>query len=249
MAQQEQTTKPVLQKPPGYRDPTNPGKPVPRPLPRKSVLPPSFRPRKRTKSVCGLCWCFAYFTLAAICFLIAILGGIFFLWFDPKLPVFHIQSFKISTFDVTTKMDGTYLNAATVARLEVRNPNSRLTYRYGVLEVGITLGKDEETELGSTSLPGFTQAKKNTTSLKIESRVKNELVEDGVGSRIKSQFKKRRMVVNLQVKTTVGLGVMKGIEIGMLGVDVLCDGITLKEIDGGNMPKCTIRTLKWININ
>ncbi|KDP28527.1 hypothetical protein JCGZ_14298 [Jatropha curcas] len=248
MAQQvqRQPMNPVLQKPPGYKDPS---KPVPRPLPRKAVLPPAFQPRKVRRTCCGRIWCIVYVSVAALLFLIGILGGIFIIWFDPKSPAFHVQSFKISTFDIATKTDGTYLNAATVARVEVRNPNPRLTYRYGVSEVEITVGKEQQTELGSTSLAGFIQAKKNTTSLKIATRVKNAVIEDGVGSRLKSHFKSRSMVVNLRAKTTVGLGVMKGLEIGMLGLDVLCDGITLKEIDGGNMPKCTIRTLKWINVN
>ncbi|KAF2291228.1 hypothetical protein GH714_020748 [Hevea brasiliensis] len=104
---------------------------------------------------------------------------------------------------------------------------------------------NQGTELGSTTLPGFTQGKRNTTSLKIETHVKNQLIDDGNASRLKTRFKHRNLVVNLRVKTSVGLGVVKGFEIGMLAVDVLCDGITMKEIDGGHMPECTIRTLKW----
>ncbi|XP_002511957.2 uncharacterized protein LOC8286723 isoform X2 [Ricinus communis] len=247
MAAQEQAMKPILQKPPGFRDPS---KPVPRPPPplRKAALPPSFQPRKRRKNYGGMCCRILVIISFTVLLILFILGGVFYLWFDPKLPVFHLQSFKISSFRVTTKPDGTYLNAATVARVEVRNPNSKLTYRYSESQVQMTLGQDQGTQLGSMSLPGFLQDKKNTTSFKIQMSVKNELIEDGVGSRLKSQFKSRKLVVNVQVTTKVGVDV-QGLEIGMLGVDVSCDGITLKQIDGDDMPKCSIHTLKWININ
>ncbi|XP_021653787.2 uncharacterized protein LOC110645074 [Hevea brasiliensis] len=250
MADLQRPTKPVLQRPPGYRDPRNQGRPVSRPPLRKGVLPPSFQPRGNRKFCsCRLFWCILCITFLTSLFFLGILGGFIYLWFDPKLPVLHVQSLKIPTFKVSAKPDGTYLNSATVVRVEVRNPNSRLTYRYSVLQVDMILGKDQGTELGSTTLPGFTQGKRNTTSLKIETHVKNQLIDDGNASRLKTRFKHRNLVVNLRVKTSVGLGVVKGFEVGMLAVDVLCDGITMKEIDGGHMPECTIRTLKWINLN
>ncbi|KAJ9171473.1 hypothetical protein P3X46_014837 [Hevea brasiliensis] len=122
------------------------------------------------------------------------------------------------------------------------NPVPRPPLRKGV---DVTLGNDQGTELGSTTLPGFTHAKRNTTSLKIETQLKNQLIDDATGSRLKTRYKSRNLVVNVRVKTSVGLGVVKGFKIGMLAVAVLCDGITLKEDDGGHMPRCTIRTLKW----
>lgn len=248
MADLRQSTKPVLQRPPGYRDPTNPGRPpVSRPPLRKGVLPPSFQPRRSRKIFdTRVCSCIICIFLLMMLFLLGILAGFIYLWFDPKFPVFHVQSFKIPTFEVSSKLDGTYLNAATVARMEVKNPNSRLTYRYSGYQVDMTLGHGQETDLGSTTLPGLIQVKGNTTSLKIETHVKNQLIDDGTASRLKARFKRRDLlVVNLRVKTSVGMVVVKGFEIGMLGVDVLCDGITMKEIDGGHMPKCTIRTLNW----
>ncbi|XP_021653304.2 uncharacterized protein LOC110644705 [Hevea brasiliensis] len=244
MAELEQSTKPVLQRPPGYRDPSNP---VPRPPLRKGVLPPSFQPRGNRK-ICSsrLCCCILCITFATILFFLGLLLAFVYLWFDPKLPVFHVQSFKIPIFNVSAKPNGIYLNAATVARVEVKNPNSRLAHRYSVYQVDVTLGNDQGTELGSTTLPGFTHAKRNTTSLKIETQLKNQLIDDATGSRLKTRYKSRNLVVNVRVKTSVGLGVVKGFKIGMLAVAVLCDGITLKEDDGGHMPRCTIRTLKWL---
>ncbi|XP_050236039.1 uncharacterized protein LOC126686063 [Mercurialis annua] len=250
MAANEQPAKPVLQKPPGFRD-TNAsgGKPIPRPpAVRKAPLPASFQPRRRQKSLTRICCCIFFLIFLLLVILVILAAGFFYIWFDPRLPAFHLQSFKISSLNVTSKLDGTYLNAATVARVEVRNPNSKLKYLYGETNVDITLGGDESTPLGSKILPGFVQNKLNTTSLKIETSMKNELIQDEVGSRLKSGFRSKELVVNVRVKTKVGVDV-EGLESGMLGVDVFCGGITLKDIDGGDMPKCGIRTLKWININ
>lgn len=235
-----------LQKPPGYRDPNLPFNPAPRPPPTKAALPLAFQSRQKLSSNCCRRFCCCLFILIiVVLLLVVILGGLFYLWFDPKIPVFHLQSFKFTAFNVTKKSDGTYLNAATIARIEIRNPNEKMVYHFGESQVGFTAGdKDNEIELGSTSLPEFRQGKRNATSLKIETNVKDELIEDGVGSRLLDQFASKKLKVNIEVKTGVGIGV-ELVKTGLLGVDVLCGGVTLKDLEGGDMPTCTINTLKW----
>lgn len=238
--------KPVLPRPPGYRDPSHPVKSAPRPLPtKKTLVPPSLQPRKRrSRHYCRLCLCCSILLFIIVILLLVISGGLFYIWFDPKLPVFHLQSFKFPTFRVTRKSDGTYLTAKMVARIEVRNPNEKIMYHFGESEVGTTMG-DEEVNLGSTSLPKFKQEKGNATSLKTVTSVKSELVEDRIGSAILNQFKNKKLKVKMNVRTRVGISVA-GMKTGMLGVEVLCGGVTLKETESGEMPRCVMKILKWI---
>lgn len=239
---------PPLQKPPGYRDPAAPGKPVARPLQRKPVLPASFHPRKRRRNWCRTCCCFVFVFLLLLTLAVAIAGGIFYLWFEPKLPVFHLQSLRIPQFNVTVKPDGTYLDAGTVTRIEVKNPNGKLELYYGGTHVEVSVGEDEDAELGRKDLEGFTQGKENTTSLKVETTVKNQLVDDGLGKRLKSGHKSKDLVVKIEAKTSVGY-IVQGVKIGTVEVGVLCGGVSLKKLDSGDMPKCSIDLLKWIKIH
>ena len=241
----EQPQKPALQKPPGYRDPTTtPGKPaIARPPPRKPVLPPSFHPKKRRRNWCRTCCCFVFVFFILLILVVAIAGGLFYLWFDPKLPVFHLQSFRVPKFNVTVKPDGTYLDAETVTRIEIKNPNGKLAIYYGGTQVGVTVGEDE-TELGSKEVSGFTQGKKNTTSLKVETSVKNQLVDDGSGTKLKNGFKNKGLVVDVEARTRVGF-IVQGLKIGTVGVNALCGAVSLKKLDSGDMPKCSVNLFKW----
>ncbi|XP_038684521.1 uncharacterized protein LOC119984580 isoform X2 [Tripterygium wilfordii] len=146
-----------------------------------------------------------------------------------------------------TPPDGTFLSARTVARVEIENPNGKLTYYYGGSDVDVTVGKDRETKLGSAFVDGFTQKKKNITSLKIETQVKDRLVDDSTGEKLREAYKNKGLVVNVAVRSKVGLGV-EGIKIGFLSVNVLCGDVSLKKLDNV-MPKCTINMFKWINIH
>lgn len=239
--------KPVLPRPPGYRDPNHPVKSARRPLPTKTLVPPSFQPRKRrSRQWCRLCLYCLILLLITVILLMIISGGLFYIWFDPKLPVFHLQSIKFPTFSVTKKSDGTYLKAKMVARIEVRNPNEKIIYHFGESKVETTTG-DEEVNLGSTSLPKFTQEKGNATSLKTVTKVNNELIEDRIGSKILHQFKSKKLKVKMNVKTRVGIGVA-GMKTGLLGAEVFCGGVTLKETESGEMPRCVMKILQWIII-
>ena len=97
--------------------------------------------------------------------------------------------------------------------------------------------------MGSMTLPEFTQGKENTTSLEIETSVNNELIEDGIGSKILDQFTSKKLKVDMDVKTSTGIGV-EWVYTGLLGVEVLCGGVTLKETNN-EMLRCIISTLKW----
>ncbi|KAG2295883.1 hypothetical protein Bca52824_042552 [Brassica carinata] len=100
--------------------------------------------------------------------------------------------------------------------------------------------------MGETTIDGFRQGPKNSTSVKVETSVKNQLLERGLAKRLSTKFQSKDLVINVVAKTKVGLGV-GGMKIGMLAVNLRCGGVSLNKLDTDS-PKCTLNTLKWVNI-
>ncbi|MBA0709416.1 hypothetical protein Golax_024451 [Gossypium laxum] len=129
--------------------------------------------------------------------------------------------------------------------MEVRNPNGKMTYYYGDTAVDISVGEGEDkTELGTAKVPKFTSRKQNTTSLKVETKASNKQVDNMLANRLLSGYKSKSLAVNVAARTKVGVDVA-GLKTGMLGVTVKCKGITMKQLDGDDMPNCLIHTLRW----
>ncbi|GMY23824.1 NDR1/HIN1-like protein 6 [Fagus crenata] len=241
----EQPFKPVLQKPPGFHNPGVPVRPGPNVVQRKPVLPQSFRPRKRRRNWGRICCRYLCVLIMILLVIVAVASTLFYLWFIPQLPVFHLQSFRIPRFNVAVKPDGTYLDAQTVLRVEIKNPNNKLSLFYQHGRVTVTVGGEADpTELGSKDVDGFTQKRRNITSLKVETVVKNQVVDDGDGSKLKARFQSKGLVVSVEVQSGLGF-IVEGLKIGPLGVKVLCGGVSLKRLESGDTPSCTINTLKW----
>ncbi|KAJ4954187.1 hypothetical protein NE237_031019 [Protea cynaroides] len=239
-------TKPVLQKPPGYKDPNVPIPSAPKPQIRKQPLPVSFQPRRKRRGFCRFCLCFLCVFLLLLIFLIAAAGAVFYLWFHPKLPIYRLQSIQFARFNVSVTADGTYLDSQTVVRFEVENPNqNKITFYYGQNEVGMTV--DDDVDLGSASIPGFSQAKRNITVLKFTIQVKHELINDAEGPKLKAQFGSKIMAVNVGIRTRFGVGLAKW-KLGKVPTNVLCRNVKLKQLNGVTTPQCTIKLLRWINL-
>lgn len=239
----ETPVQPVLKKPPGYRDPDAPIKPLPKP-PQRRPLPPSMYPEQKRRSCCRTCCCCFCIFFFVLILLIVAAGAIFFLWFNPKIPVFHFQSFQVSRFNVTVKSDGTYLDAKAVSHVEVKNPNEKLGLYYGNTHIVVNIGRGEdETELGSSMVPAFTQEKRNVTRLKVETGGKKQ-VADGVGPRLRSGFKSGSLAVKVEVRTKVGIK-LEGWRVGTVSMNVKCGDRSLKSLQRGDTPKCTVNLLKW----
>ncbi|XP_028770393.1 NDR1/HIN1-like protein 13 [Neltuma alba] len=240
--------KPVLQKPPGYRDPNNPQQPKPRPpLARKPVLPLSLRSKKqRRRRYCRKCCCvFCVFILILIVALI-VAASLIYIVYDPQPPVFHLQSFRVNRLNVTQKTDGVYLDASTVTRVEVKNPNSKIQWYFGQTMFGISTD-DGNVNLGEKTIPAFSIKAKEVTLLKAETRVKDQILLDSEGKNLRGKFRSREFVPSVEVQTRVGMSV-QSLKIGTVGISVVCGEVTLKKLEGGAMPKCTITLLKWIKI-
>ncbi|PSS24254.1 hypothetical protein CEY00_Acc09191 [Actinidia chinensis var. chinensis] len=238
--------KPILQKPPGYRDPgLQAHAPSSRPPPpRKPVLPMSFRPRKRGRSCCLSCCCYTFLLLLLLLIVVAIAGCCFYLWYQPRMPVFHLQSLRFTRFKITTGPDGPTLTSEAVVRVEVRNPNHALKINYANTVVSLNT---DGVDLGTSPSPEFTQAKMNTTVLKFTVPAKNQLVANVVAQRLTGGFRTKRLVVATEVRTGIGVGTDAWSTMRP-SVKVVCGGMTLKAIEGGAVPKCKITVFKWINI-
>ncbi|ESQ39269.1 hypothetical protein EUTSA_v10001596mg [Eutrema salsugineum] len=247
---------PVLQKPPGYRDPnmaTPPPPPPPlaarpqHPMRKTAGMPSSFRPKKKRRGCCRFFCCCLCITLVLFIFLLLVGTAVFYLWFDPKLPTFSLASFRLDGFKLSDDPDGALLSATAVARVEMRNPNTKLVFYYGNTDVEMSVRSgNDETGMGETTINGFRQGPKNSTSVKVETSVKSQLVERGLAKRLAAKFQSKDLVINVVAKTKVGLGV-SGIKIGMLAVNLRCGGVSLNKLDTDS-PKCILNTLKWVNI-
>ncbi|KAM7508592.1 hypothetical protein LguiA_019045 [Lonicera macranthoides] len=229
--------KPVLQKPPGYKDPAQP---VQRPPPRKPKLPPSFYEKKSRRSCCRTCCClFCLLIILGLLFFVTA-GGVFYVWFEPRVPVLHLKNVQIPRFNITAGNDVTALDAQTVISVEIKNPNSHLSMIYD--RTHVYLNSEDHLDLGSSSLPGFTQGKKNTTTLKLTTMVTNELIDSGVGKKLHDGFKSKSLPLTVEIRTAVGLK-GGGWSTTTVGVRAIC-GATLKQIGSGDMPTCTIKLLE-----
>uniref|UniRef100_A0A7N0UFT2 Late embryogenesis abundant protein LEA-2 subgroup domain-containing protein n=1 Tax=Kalanchoe fedtschenkoi TaxID=63787 RepID=A0A7N0UFT2_KALFE len=231
-----------LKKPPGYRDPSAPVYPPPN--------PPLRRQKQRRTTLCRICCCCCVVIILTLLILALTAIGIFYLWFNPKLPVFHLRSLRLDPFNISVRSNGTYLSAAATARIDARNPNQLLDIRYTDMTGNVMVGDGERMDLGLARQSGFVQGKRNTTSLKFMTNVKDLAVGDSRGATLRAKWMSRELAVSVELKSGVGY-VGGGLRSRTVGVRVVCGNVTLKKLedDGDGLPKCTINFFKWINIH
>ncbi|KAI3842693.1 hypothetical protein MKW98_015360 [Papaver atlanticum] len=235
---------PGLRRPPGYTDPSVQAHKKPTSIPR-SQIPPSFQSKRKRRSCCCCCCCTIIILILFLLIIFAIFGTLFYVWFQPKLPTFHLQSIKTPQFNVSVTPDGTYLDASTDVRFETTNPNSKLEFAYD--DITVRISYEDDVDLGTAVVPAFTQGRRNITILNFETSTKHLLIDDDMGLRLKNQLHDNNMVVDVEVKTRVGVGI-ESWKLGMMDVKVVCENVQVKSSGGAN-PKCKINLLKWINIH
>ncbi|KAL9228876.1 hypothetical protein vseg_004408 [Gypsophila vaccaria] len=237
-----------LKKPPAYSAPAPNPQPRPTGPVKPRIRPLVYRPGKRRRSCCRVfCCCLCVFIVLLVV-TVGVAVGILIAWFQPKLPIFKFRPLELTRFNVTGQPDGTaLLDSKAIVRVEAKNPNGKLRIYYGDIKVSLTL--DEETQMGSDTLPRFMQPAKNVTILKVVLNVDKQVIDSSVGSKLKTRVKNENVEVNVEVKTKVGIGI-GNVKIGMLPVNINCGGIKLKQLDNGKTsPKCTYNTLRWITIH
>nr|GMC79965.1 NDR1/HIN1-like protein 6 [Ipomoea batatas] len=225
-----------LKKPPGYRDPS-----IPIQMPPPSFYPP----RRRRRNCCCRCCCYFILFLIFVILLLIVCGAIFFLWFNPKLPVFHLTSLDFTKFAVTNSPDGgSSLNAQGTVGVEMKNPNKQLKMVYGRTKVELRggTGGSEDMSLGKGIVRGFVQKPGNVRELKVRIRSK-ELLFGKSATNVGDRFKRKTLKVNAEVKTGIGIGFSGGWSTGPVGVTVRCKGLSLKHISDGTSRKCHVKLL------
>ncbi|KAK4364159.1 hypothetical protein RND71_015517 [Anisodus tanguticus] len=235
-----------LKKPPGFKDPTIPIQMPPQP--RKVNLPPSlYTQKKKRRSYCRRrCCCYCLIILILLLFLVAACGFLY-LWFDPKLPVFHLRSLDFTKFNVTESQDGPKLNAQSTLGVELKNPNRELKIVYG--ETRVELKGENDVNMGEGKVSGFVQEKKSVKVVKFGVK-SNEmwLYGESVGKMMKIGFKNKNLRVSADVSGAIGIG-YKGWKSWKIGVRVSCGFLRLKQIENGATPKCRITLFNWFHLN
>ncbi|KAF7138133.1 hypothetical protein RHSIM_Rhsim07G0007300 [Rhododendron simsii] len=241
--------KPVLKKPPGYRDPAAPVQAPPKPPARKPpqpILPISLRPKKKRRRYCRSICCYICLLIILATVLAAVAACCFYLYYEPRLPVFRLQSLQFPLFNVTSGPDGPEVNSRAVVRIEVKNPNNFLHVNYGRIEADLSA---ENVDLGTAGVAGFTQGKKNTTVVKLTTEVKGVLIgNEAAAKRLKEGVRSKGVVVGTEVRVGIGMGA-NGWNTARASVKAVCGGVSLKEVENGAVPKCKILFFDWINLS
>ena len=237
--------KPVLQKPPGYRDPnTAAAKPLP-PPPRKAPLPPSFRPKQRRRGggYCRICCCTCCIIFLVILFAAVVAAALVYAVYDPSLPEFHLVSFRVPKLNVSENNDGAYLDADTAARVEVKNRNRKMVWYFEDTEVDVS-ANNADLNLGSAKVAGLEVKEKEVAELKVETRVKGVALDERQRKRVKGMVQSRGLVPNVEVRSRAGVGTQRW-KSGKIGVTLVCGGGTMRQLENGDAPICTVTVLRW----
>lgn len=231
--------RPQLQKPPGYRNPA----PIHRPPPKAVNLPPSFHQNKRPSR--PLCCCICIFPLILL-LLSASAAGFIYLWFRPHLPNVHLKSIDFAKFNISATSDGPALSAQSNVVVEIKNPNQKLGIEYNWISVSLSAANGINADLGEQTVPGFSQGRDNVTTLKFGMKVQNEIVDDQSAEGLKKGFKSRNLLVNVEIRSRIGVKASGWTTTGFVPVTVMCAGIRLNRVEGGgDMPKCRVELLDW----
>ncbi|WOL00775.1 hypothetical protein Cni_G09488 [Canna indica] len=260
MAEAKLSSKPALQKPPAYRDPAAPPPAVTRPPPRRQPLPTAFRqpgkplPRqrhRRPRRACGcriFCWVSATALLLAA--LTAVAAGLAYLWFQPRLPSFRLESLNATELRVATRSDGTFLDAATKIGILASNPNGKIVLEYGDAEARVAVADDDgDVDVGAAAIRGFEQGRRNRTVVRFSVTAKGVAVDEVAGGRIRAGLRSKEVRFGVEVWTRVGLKV-GGKSTGKVPIRIGCSPVSLNRgVSGATLPKCRFYLFRWISLH
>lgn len=243
--------KPVLQKPPGYRDPGAPPLKPPQPLRRPTHLPPSFRragkPRHRShrRAIC----CCLLFSLLFSFLILSLAAALCYLYFQPRLPSFHLQSANATRLHFVAAGS---LDVAIASKIVTWNPNAKIGIVFGDGVGHLTAAdQDGDVELGDGQVAGFYLRRKSAGSLTVEAAKSGVLMDDAVAQRIRNGYKGGGVRVKVEAEVGMGLRV-KGRDTWKAPVKVACAPVRLKAVGKrgagasvGGMVKCQVYLFRW----
>ncbi|PKA58971.1 hypothetical protein AXF42_Ash001064 [Apostasia shenzhenica] len=239
--------KPVLQKPPGYRDPSE-SSPAPVRPPKKAQLPPALRhpgvPSRRQPTGRSCCCCF-FILILVLLIVFSVSGGAAYLWFKPRLPSFRVVNATSPMFKVTARSDGTILDASVRVKIEASNPNEKLGLAFRGSEARIgAADEDGMVEVGKGSAAAFSVRPRSSTAMIFAAAAKGLMIGDAVGTRLKARYKSKDIGIVVELSTKVGF-VVGGKFTPKILIRVKCGAARLNQIGNrrspGSLPKCDLR--------
>lgn len=105
-------------------------------------------------------------------------------------------------------------------------------------------GDNGELNLGSTKVAGFTVKERDMTELKAETKVRRVALDERQRRRLKGAFDSKALMPSVEVRTRTGVSV-QGWKSMMLGIIVVCGDVTMRQLDNGAMPLCSLTLFKW----
>lgn len=230
------TQAPPLAKPPGFREP---GHPIHKPPPsRKANLPPSFYPQKKKRGFCCRCCCCLFIFIILLTLFFISFGGFFFLWYEPRVPLFDLKSFQVNKFNITSTPGGPNLDSQMSVSMEFKNTNKNIKLVYDRIAMSWYSDDIAPREMALEIMPGFIQEPNNSTVVKFSMKG-YQLLDDSNAKRVKDKFRAKSLMITVDIRTGIGM-VLSGLKIGTIEVNLICGAFSLKQIHDGVMPKCKV---------
>ncbi|CAN6443844.1 unnamed protein product [Victoria cruziana] len=203
------------------------------------------RPNERRSCCCRCCcWscCFLLFIIFVLVVLVGILYGLFYLWYRPVLPAFHLQAVTVNDLVVFPKPDTSTLSANVTVRVQVTNRNKRLELRYRDFRCWVTA--EGGVRFGEGWAPALTQKDGNVTVMDIPAAVQEVPVDRNVGESIEKGAAGKTLAVAVELRTAVGTRIGDA-NTKKLPLRLECGPATIEQLDGGGAPKCSVRLFGW----
>lgn len=123
--------------------------------------------------------------------------------------------------------------------MEVKNKSGKMGWYFDETSIDVH-AENGDVNLGSTKVARFEVKEKETKELKAETRVRDMALDEKMMKKIKG----KELVPTVEVRTRTGVG-MQGWKSWKLGITVVCGDVSMKQLENGDTPKCTLTTLKW----
>ncbi|KAK9279600.1 hypothetical protein L1049_013279 [Liquidambar formosana] len=212
-------------------------------IPRRPHKPDKERRRGRCCSGCFVvCCAWGCMIGFALVLVLLVVAAIFVAFLHSEMPEVHVARVSIPSLDVVTASSQQALLSADVdIVVEVSNKNDRAKLSYGTMTVDVS---SEKISLGQTKVVAFSQKPKNSTELKIHTKVTRLAVDKEDGAFLKSNVKDGEMVFDVVLSGTIGVGVGR-FTINGLPVTMACHGIQQSQVDIGQEPKCSVKMFSF----
>ncbi|KAL2553170.1 Late embryogenesis abundant (LEA) hydroxyproline-rich glycoprotein family [Forsythia ovata] len=166
----------------------------------------------------------------------AIADVVFWVLYRLHRPSFSVSSLQLSKFNLTD----TSLASTFDLTLIARNLKKKIVFSYELIAVKIFFG---DISIDDGSLPGFTQATKNVTTVKAVISSSCPFPDGTDVSPLKSNLKNKNLLLKLTLDTRVEVKIRK-LKTKKLRVRVNCDGIKISLLTEKSSTTATTMNVK-----